>query len=115
MKDTIHHKIEERKQTIHSRKQHLDADIERLKKRLTTPSKMSITALGGLLLGFLLLPKKFRFIRKAIKAYTMVAAAKQFLEGVHTTKPTRRTVKPATSERKTNVRAIHSAKKTKHQ
>lgn len=69
----LHQKIESRKKAIHQKKQHLSDDVEAAKRRLTSSKGLSLTTLGGMAIGFLLLPKKFKIIKSVLKAYTMAA------------------------------------------
>ncbi|MBA2654738.1 MAG: hypothetical protein H0U71_06695 [Gammaproteobacteria bacterium] len=85
----LHQKIEARKDEIELKKQHLGQDYRSAKRRLTS-SRMKLSTIGGLVLGFLLLPKKFKLIKGALKAYTMAATVKQMLDLIPHSSTTKR-------------------------
>lgn len=76
----IHQKIEERKRSISSKKRHLSQEYEAAKRRLTSGTGLSLAALGGVAVGFLLLPKKFRILKSVAKAYYMATTLKGVLD-----------------------------------
>jgi hypothetical protein len=79
---SLHQKIEERKNSINTQKRHLSFDFESAKKRLTAPSTLGLTAVGGLAVGFLFLPKKFVILKSLFKAYSMAATLTAFIEAI---------------------------------
>jgi hypothetical protein len=82
MKEDLHQKIEQRKHAIDEKKQHLSHDYQVAKRRLTSATGLSLTTLGGIAIGFLLFPRKYRLLKSFFKAYSMAATLKGFLEFV---------------------------------
>jgi hypothetical protein len=78
----LHQKISQRKQAIDQKKQHLSHDYEVAKKRLTSATGLSLTTLGGIVIGFLLIPKKYRLLKSFFKAYSMATTLRGVLEFV---------------------------------
>lgn len=76
----LHRKIANRKQSIEEKKRHIKQDYQALKNTLSSTKGLSIATVGGIVLGFLMLPKKFKLIKSVLKAYTMAATLKGFLD-----------------------------------
>lgn len=76
----LHQKIEDRKHEIETKKRHLKHDYRSTKRKLTSKKGLSLTTIGGFVLGFLLLPKKFKLLKGAFKVYTMTATVRQILD-----------------------------------
>lgn len=76
----LHRKIEQQKQSISNKKDNIKDDVRNTKEKLGSPAGMSLSTLGGLALGFLLLPKKYRVLKFLFKAYTVATTARQLLD-----------------------------------
>lgn len=75
----LHQKIEERKNAINVKRKHLSEDYIAAKRRLTSKG-VSLTTIGGAIIGFMLLPKKLKILKGAFKLYTMAATVRQILD-----------------------------------
>lgn len=78
----IRHKIEIQKRAINDKKYKLRQDLELLKRKFITPTSMSVTLLGGLLIGYALIPKKYKVSKLLIKALTVGTTLKQIMDFV---------------------------------
>lgn len=75
----LHHKIEEHKNDIEAKKASLKRDFNEAKQRLLSKGPGNLLTIGGLVVGFLLMPKKYKVLKGLLKAYTIATTAKQFL------------------------------------
>jgi hypothetical protein len=78
----LHSQIEERKRAIEDKKKHLGKNYESTKKQLTPSKGISLLTLGGIVIGFLLLPKKLKLFRKLFKFYTLSMTLKQVADAI---------------------------------
>jgi hypothetical protein len=76
----INEKIAYRKHAIHQKKQNISNELTHLKQTLGLPSSIGLKTIGGLLLGFMLVPKKLKVLKLTLKAVTIATTAKQLLD-----------------------------------
>lgn len=89
----LQHKIDAKKKAINDSKANLKADLELITKKLSARSGLSLGALGGLAIGFLLFPRKKALIRYALKYYTAAATVKQLFDLLPGSRAHKRTTK----------------------
>jgi hypothetical protein len=87
----LHYQIEERKRELEAKKKHLAKNYELAKKQLTPSKGISLLTLGGVAIGFLLLPKKLKLLRKLFQLYTLSMTLKQVADLIpHHLPPTKK-------------------------
>ncbi len=74
----IHTKIDLKKKAINDSKQEIQDDGKFFKEKLGVKS-LSLPALGGIAIGFLLFPRKKMLLRMFFKTYTAVMTVRQLL------------------------------------
>lgn len=88
----LHRKIDTKKRAINDSKNAIRNDFETIKRKLGLKSGLSLPALGGIAIGFLLFPRKKMLLRMLFKTFTVVTTARQLLDLLpggdhHTAKP----------------------------
>jgi hypothetical protein len=74
-------KINACKEQIAAKKAHLAQNYQWVKQRFM-PSRISLSTLGWLTIGFLFLPKKFKILKGIFKTYTFAATIKQMVDTI---------------------------------
>lgn len=90
----LHQKIADQDDRINQKKQQLENDYMATKQQMSSPRGLSLATIGGLVIGFMLLPKKFRIIKSVLKAYSMAATIKGFMDIIPQNKEIKRKNEP---------------------
>ncbi len=75
--------IEQRKAAINDKKYLLKQNLKRSQRELVTPMTISLSTLCGLLIGFAILPKKFRLMKLLFKTFTVLTTVRQVMDLIH--------------------------------
>jgi hypothetical protein len=75
----LNRQIEAQKGKISAKKQHLKQDYTMTRERVTSPKGLSLITVGGFMIGFFLLPRKFKVLKSVLKAYTVATTVRELL------------------------------------
>lgn len=75
----LHRKIEHKKASIHDRKKNIHEDLDIIKNKVGQKQGLSLGMLGGLVVGFLLFPRKKKLLKVLLKSFTAATTIRQLV------------------------------------